>query len=197
MPAGQGLDSQKRRSWIGKIQIQIKETIRDTETLWDGTVKLSTTQGEGQSIRASCRSEGTVNKPHRQVLQPPVVCLRPPTLKRGWGWLILTGFMWAWEEGMETCKKVVMKQQLSLTRAQVRPQQKHANTHSSIHLNMCAPTPLNQMFVWSRGEGWGRGCSCRQGGLSKKWTNKTPENQIPLLLSRRHSETLSVQVMWL
>lgn len=38
--------------------------------------------GEGPSSGASCRSEGTVNKAHRLVLQPAVVCLRPPRMKK-------------------------------------------------------------------------------------------------------------------
>lgn len=79
----------------------------------------------------------------------------------------------AGQRGMETCKKVVMNQQLSLTRAQhkrrVKPQQKHVHphAHSSIHPNTPAPTPLNLMFVWSRGEEWGRGCSRRRGAYPK------------------------------
>ena len=119
----------------------------------------------------------------------------------------MTGFMWTGaegSEGVETCKKVLMNQQLPLTRAQHRhlPGEvyTHTNTrtHSSMHANTLFPTPLKPMSVRNRGDGWGESLQSEEGGrLSKKWTNKTPENQIPLLLSRRHSETLSVQVMWL
>lgn len=37
---------------------------------------------EGPSAGARCRSEGTDNKAHRLVLQPAVLCLRPPRLKK-------------------------------------------------------------------------------------------------------------------
>lgn len=37
---------------------------------------------EGPSSGAGCCSEGTVNKGHRLVLQPAVVCLRPPRMKK-------------------------------------------------------------------------------------------------------------------
>lgn len=168
--AGPRLDSQESRSWTGETQRQKRETIRDSESI---RRRASHSQHspvrERQSIRASCRSEGTFNKPHRQVLQP-LLCLRPPRLKRGWGWLILTGFMWAGSRrGMEMCKKVLMSQQLSLTRAQ----HKHlatkvcTHTHSSIHPNAPTPTPLNVMSVWNRGEEWGSGCSQRRGAYPK------------------------------
>lgn len=35
-----------------------------------------------ESSGASCRSEGTVNKAHWLVLQPAVVCLGPPRMKK-------------------------------------------------------------------------------------------------------------------
>lgn len=67
------------------------------------------------------------------------------------------------QRGLETCKKVVMNQQLSLTKAQQRigPQQKHTDAlkHGRSHT-------LNLMFVWSS-DGWGRGCSCRKGAYPK------------------------------
>lgn len=41
---------------------------------------------------------------------------------------------------------------------------KHANRHSSKSTNTHAATPLNLMFVWSRGEGWGGETLYLEGG---------------------------------
>lgn len=93
-----GKTSSQIKSWTGETEKGNNQRHRESIWRWASQTRHSPAR-EGQSIRASCLSEGTVNKPHRQVLQPPVMCLRPPRLKRGWGWLILTGFMWAGAEG--------------------------------------------------------------------------------------------------
>lgn len=60
---------------------------RDAKTRSETTIPLGAelklrAGREGPSSGASCRREGTVNKAHRLVLQPAVVCLRPPRMKK-------------------------------------------------------------------------------------------------------------------
>ena len=217
MAAGQRRDIQERRSWTGETQRPKKGNNQrhgDSESIRRRASPTQCSPRERDRERERANPSEPVAVVREQLTSPtgrfysPLLCVWDPPGWRGaeadWYWQGLCGRGRRAAGGWRRVKKVVMNQQLSLTKARhknrVRPRQKHTRTHTHTHVRTSkrgrSHAIKSDVCVKQR---WrvGERLQSEEGGLSKKWTNKTPENQIPLLLSRRHSETLSVQVMWL
>ena len=186
MAAGQRRDIQERRSWTGETQRPKKGNNQrhgDSESIRRRASPTQCSPRERDRERERANPSEPVAVVREQLTSPtgrfysPLLCVWDPPGWRGaeadWYWQGLCGRGRRAAGGWRRVKKVVMNQQLSLTKARhknrVRPRQKHTHTHTHtfVHPNAAALTPLNLMCVWSRGEGWGKGCSRRRGAYPK------------------------------